>query len=105
LFNKTILDLPESTNDLIPSEYLLFVKDTSYEDDLNNKLTLIIINKANGYVVNNNFKFNSIEIDNKINIYTIINNKRQKSEYLFKYFLFYVFLFKFVLLKYCLTKN
>jgi hypothetical protein len=88
LFNKTILDMEgysDGENDFQPSEYLLFVKDTSYEGDLNNKLSLVIISKYNGYVVNNNFKFNSLEVDGrKIIIYRIENNKRKESYYWFK---------------------
>lgn len=41
LFNKTILDMEGYSDDenvFQPSEYLLFVKDTHYEGDLNNKL-------------------------------------------------------------------
>ena len=84
LFNKTVLDIEDSEN-FQPSEYILFVKDTSYEGDLNNKLSLIIISKDDGYVVNNNFKFNSLEvIGNKIIIYRIENNKRKESYYWFK---------------------
>ena len=83
LFNKTILDM-EFDDDA--SEYLFYVKDTSsYETDLNNKLSLIIVDKNNGYVVNNDFKFNSIEIkERKIIIYVIVNNKRQEHIYWFK---------------------
>jgi hypothetical protein len=88
LFNKTILDMENYTddeNEFQPSEYILFVKDTHYEGDLNNKLSLIIIDKDTGYVVNNNFKFNSLEIvDRKITIYRIENNKRKESYYWFK---------------------
>ena len=86
LFNKTILDMEEYDEDgLQPSELMLFVKDTHYEGDLNNKLSLIIIDKNTGYVVNNNFKFNSLEIDgNKIIIYRMVNNKRKESYYWFK---------------------
>lgn len=88
LFNKTILDMEEFSNDeneFQPSEYLFFVKDTSYDGELNNKLSLIIICKKNGYVVNNNFKFNSLEVkDNKITIYRMENNKRKESYYWFK---------------------
>lgn len=82
LFNKTILDMEKPTDSFYPSEYLFFVKDTSFDNDLNNKLSLIIVDKNNGYVVNNNLKFNSLEIiDNKIVIYSIINNKR--NEYIY----------------------
>jgi hypothetical protein len=88
LFNKTILDLEQYGSD--SSEYLFFVKDTNsvplggYED-LNNKLTLIIVCKENGYVVNNNFKFNSLKIeDNKITIYRMVDNKRKESYYWLK---------------------
>jgi len=88
LFNKTILDMEgysDNENDFQPSEYLFFVKDTHYEGDLNNKLSLIIICKEDGYVVNNNFKFNSLEVkDNKIIIYRMENNKRKESYYWFK---------------------
>jgi len=88
LFNKTILDMENYTddeNEFQPSEYILFVKDTHYEGDLNNKLSLIIIDKDTGYVVNNNFKFNSLEIvDRKITIYIIENNKRKEIYYWFK---------------------
>ena len=88
LFNKTILDMdgyPEDKNALQPSEYLLFVKDTYYNGDLNNKLSLIIIDKNDGYVVNNNLKFNSLEvIDNKLIFYTMINSKRREIHYWFK---------------------
>lgn len=88
LFNKTILDMDDYGDkdaQLQPSEYLFFVKDTSYDGDLNNKLSLIIICKDNGYVVNNNFKFNSLEIKgNKIIIYSMENNKRKESYYWFK---------------------
>lgn len=88
LFNKTVLDMEGYSNDeneFQPSEYLLFVKDTHYEGDLNNKLTLIIISKNDGYVVNNNFKFNSLEVnDRKIIIYRMENNKRKKTYFWFK---------------------
>lgn len=89
LFNRTILDMERYSNDenvvLQPSEYLFFVKDTSYDGDLNNKLSLVIICKDDGYVVNNNIKFNSLEImENKIIIYRIENNKRKESYYWFK---------------------
>jgi len=86
-FNKTILDLdPNVTSvNFSPSEYLFFVKDTSYDGDLNNKLTLIIIDKDTGYVVNNILKFNSILIENKkITIYVMVNNKRTERYYWFK---------------------
>jgi hypothetical protein len=67
-----------------PSELLLFVKNTDYEGDLNNKLSLIIVDKNSGYVVNNKFKFNSLEInDRKIIIYRMQNNKRKESYYWF----------------------
>ena len=88
LFNKTILDMDgysEDKNTLQPSEYLLFVKDTYYDGDLNNKLSLVIISKNDGYVVNNNLKFNSLEIiDNKLIFYTMINSKRKEIHYWFK---------------------
>lgn len=86
LYNKIVLDMNGEPNEnWLPSEYLLFVKDTSYDGDLNNKLSLIIIDAKNGYVVNNDFKFNSIEItDNKITIYRIEKNKRKEHNYWFK---------------------
>jgi hypothetical protein len=88
LFNKTILDMEgysNGENEFQPSEYIFFVKDTHYDGDLNNKLSLIIIDKDTGYVVNNNFKFNSLEvIDRKITIYRMENNKRKESYYWFK---------------------
>jgi len=91
LFNKTILDMEENSDgEYQPSEYLLFVKDTftsvyHYDGDLNNKLSLIIIDKNTGYVVNNDFKFNSLEvIDKKITIYRMEDNKRKESYYWFK---------------------
>jgi len=87
LFNKTILDMEGYSNgeDSHPSEYIFFVKDTHYESDLNNKLSLIIIDKDTGYVVNNNFKFNSLEVvDRKIIIYRMVDNKRKESYYWFK---------------------
>jgi hypothetical protein len=86
-FNKTILDLdPDLEDDSFEaSEYLFFVKDTNYEGDLNNKLTLIIISKDDGYVVNNNLKFNSIELNNnKITIYIMVGNKRKEIYYWLK---------------------
>ena len=80
LYNKTILD-----SDSQPSELLFFVKDTHYDGELDNKLSLIIVVKHSGYVVNNNFKFNSIEIsDKKITIYRMEDNKRKESYYWFK---------------------
>ena len=87
LFNKTILDMEgysDNINEFQPSQYLFFVKDIHYEGDLKNKLSLIIIAKDSGYVVNNNFKFNSMEFDDrKIIIYRIENNKRKESYYWF----------------------
>ena len=84
-FNKTITDMPRPSSNFQPSEYLFFVKDTSYEGDLDNKMTLIIVDANDGYVVNNNFKFNSIEIDQqKIIIYYMVNNKRNMCNYWFK---------------------
>jgi hypothetical protein len=86
-FNKTILDMEGYSNgeEIQPSEYIFFVKDTYYDGDLNNKLSLIIIDKDTGYVVNNNFKFNSLEVlDRKITIYRIEDNKRKESYYWFK---------------------
>lgn len=65
LFNNTILDMEHKKENFSPSEYLFYVKNSSYDGDLNNKLSLIIIDKNDGYVVNNNFKFNSIEIKEK----------------------------------------
>jgi hypothetical protein len=86
LFNKTILDMCDySDNDFQPSELLFFVKDTRYDGDVNNKLSLIIVNKCNGYVVNNDFKFNSLEInDNEIIIYRMEGKNRTKSYYWIK---------------------
>jgi len=85
LYGKTFLDLPEPKGNLIPGEYLLFVKDTSFDGDMNNKLSLIIIYKNNGYCVNNNFKFNSFEVKgNMISIYIIHNNKRREINYWIK---------------------
>jgi len=86
LFNRTILDMEGYSKGAIqPSEYIFFVKDTSYDGDLNNKLSLIIVDKDSGYVVNNNLKFNSLEVkDRKIIIYRMENNKRRESYYWFK---------------------
>jgi len=88
LYMKTIWDMEfcsDKEEDVLrPSELLLFVKDTHYEGDLHNKLSLIIVDKNSGYVVNNNFKFNSLGLDGrKITIYRMVNNKREESYYWF----------------------
>jgi len=80
LFNKLLKDLntDEVSEMCSISNYILFVKDMSFlGDDLNNKLALIKIHADTGYVVNNNFRFNSLEvIDNKYIFYYMSNNKR-----------------------------
>ena len=64
---------------------LTFIEATNNLNDLNNKLSLIIVDKDSGYVVNNNLKFNSLEVkDRKIIIYRMENNKRRESYYWFK---------------------
>lgn len=98
LFNRVILDMevpiyingpgPNGSYDVSsgqPSEYILFVKDNSYYNgDLNNKLSLIIIEKNTGYVVNNNFIFNSLEVnDRKITIYRQESNKLEEFHWWF----------------------
>lgn len=85
LFNKTIKDLEHDTDDFTASEYLFFVKDTSYDNDLNNKLSLIIVDKETGYVVNNDFKFKALKIKEKeITIYSYMGNKAIKIYYWLK---------------------
>ncbi len=61
------------------SNYKLFCKDTSYEDENNpNKLSLIIVSMPEEYVVNNNLKFNSLIVENnEYNFYYIHNDKRK----------------------------
>jgi hypothetical protein len=86
LYNNTFLDIPiiDKSVDWSPSEYLLFVKNTTYDNNIN-KLSLIIVSKTNGYVVNNDFKFNSMIVDgNKYTFYTVDETKttmRTKTEY------------------------
>jgi hypothetical protein len=79
ILNKTFLDMDSKKNTddaILPSEYIFYVKDTSYDGDLNNKLSLIIIDKKSGYCVNNNLKFNSFEIiDDVVTININVNIK------------------------------
>jgi hypothetical protein len=83
LFGITILDGDGNSPYPTPSEYWFFVKNTN--DDPKNKLSLIIVDKSSGYVVNNDLKFNSIEIvDDKISIYRIRDNKRLEMVYWIK---------------------
>ncbi len=88
LLNKIILDLnvDEDNGDLEPSEYLLFVKDTHYENDENhNNLSLVIICYGNGYVVNNGLRFNSMSVkDKELIFYYMANNKRKEIKYYLK---------------------
>ncbi len=83
-FNKVVWDLiPDENHE--PSSLLFFFKDVSFEGDLENKIAMIIVDADDGYVVNNNFKINSIEINEKEKtIYRMINKKRQSSKYWFK---------------------
>jgi hypothetical protein len=63
LFEKTFLDVPHEDS---ASEYMLFVKDmknTPNKVDDNNNLSLVIIDKNSGYVVNNDIPFNSLEME------------------------------------------
>lgn len=83
LFGVTILDGDENSPYSTPSEYWFFVKNTN--DDPKNKLSLIIVDKSSGYVVNNDLKFNSIEIvGDKISIYRIRDNNRLEMVYWIK---------------------
>lgn len=82
-FGKTILDGDLNSPYSTPSEYWFFVKKTGH--DLENKFSLVIVDSQSGYVVNNDLRFNSIEIeDRKIKIYRMANGKRSELIYWFK---------------------
>ncbi len=78
LLNQTFWDLESPTEKFEPSELILFIKDTAYRGDVKNKLSLIIISQRDGYVVNNNFPFNSLEInERKYTFYYIAPNEKR----------------------------
>jgi hypothetical protein len=54
-----------SSDTMAPSHYLLFIKDTHYLNEPHNNKTLIIIENDTKYVVNNDMRFNKLEITEK----------------------------------------
>ncbi len=51
-----------SSNTVEPSQILLFVKDTHYNNEPHNNKTLIIIDNESKYVVNNDVRFNKLVV-------------------------------------------
>ena len=82
LFGKTFSDTPSEDS---ASEYMLFVKDmknTPFKVADNNNLSLIIVDKNNGYVVNNDIPFNSLEVEEGLlKFYSMKGNKRYSIDF------------------------
>ena len=83
VFDDIIISDINST--LSASKILLFAKDIHYLNEPHNKISLIIIDGSN-YVINNDFRFNCLEVVNtekydEYNFYSIYDNKRSKIQY------------------------
>ncbi len=90
--NKVFLDMiPTTGDDLIPSEYILYTKDMSFDETREiNKYSLIIISKPELYVVNNDLRFKKLEIvhiDEEYDSYNFISKNINNDKYFtFTYF-------------------